>query len=68
MIGSFTGVDWTVVGGGVRGNFKAVAGVCEKRMEEAGGGLRNAEAERAVAGGSRANGLKATGLKADEDC
>jgi hypothetical protein len=42
MFGGVTGVDWTAVRGGVRGNVKAV--VCEKRMEEA-GGLSTAGAE-----------------------
>lgn len=42
--------DWTVVSGGVR--------VCEKRMDEVGGGLGTTGAERRVTGGSRDNGLK----------
>lgn len=57
MFGGVTGVDWTLVRGGVRGNVRAVAVVCEK-MDDAGGGLG---AEWAAAGGSRTNGLKADG-------
>ena len=59
MFGGVTGVDRTAVRGGVMGN---VTGVCEKRMDEAGGGLGTG-AEWAAAGGSRTNGLKI-----DEDC
>lgn len=61
MFGGVTEVDWTVVRGGVRGNFKAV--VCEKRIDEAGGGLGTSETELAVFEGSRTDGLRA-----DEDC
>lgn len=60
--GGFTGVtgsDWTTAGG-VRGEVKVVPTVCEKRMDEA-GRLGSAGVERAVAGGSMSNGLKADG-------